>query len=90
MKKFFCFLMSGLLLCQFMTTNVFAAGELVNPDEIVSNANKYEEGIFTIENDSSINNLLLLFLLKMKRKLIHIWMSILNIATIMILLRKRI
>ena len=53
MKKFFCFLMSGLLLCQFMTTNVFAAGELVNPDEIVSNANEYEEGIFTIENDSS-------------------------------------
>lgn len=53
MKKFFCFLMSGLLLCQFMTTNVFAASELVTPDEIVSNANEYEEGVFTIENDSS-------------------------------------
>ena len=56
MKKVVYFLMMGILLCQFMITDVLAATELVTPDEIVTGANEFfneYDGSIVLKNDST-------------------------------------
>ncbi len=50
MKKVICFLMTGILVCQFMITNVLAAGELVDPDDVVTNGNEYFKNVFNVSD----------------------------------------
>lgn len=62
MKKVIYFLMAGVLLCQFMITDVLAASEFVTPDEIVAGANGDEDDDFyVLKNDSANKQFLVIF-----------------------------
>lgn len=50
MKKIIYFLMAGILACQFMITNVFAAGGLINLDDVVAKSNEFLRYAFDISD----------------------------------------
>lgn len=50
MKKVIYFLMAGILACQFMVTNVLAAGELITPDDVVAKSNEHLRYVFDISD----------------------------------------
>lgn len=50
MKKVIYFLMAGILACQFMVTNVLAAGELISPDDVAAKSNEYLRYAFDISD----------------------------------------